>query len=342
MQYNFFTEELKEIEKVIILNEEVLRTLEGEDKFLFKKSLHKNLTIEVYTFWENFVKNLIYNCYINYKKILVDKRFIKKFLEQVNEKSYSRQLFLKNIDENRFNITIENLCHSNNLNYNELEALFKRVMFDSNEFKKHVEGFPGLEDAIKDLKDNAVIPPSDNVEIISNANGYVKAYLDLFVSNRNSVAHQYQIIERYSIEQFKYILNFIKVLTLVVFEFCSSQLLKKGISKKEKIGNILFPVEVIRGKSEHVNAILWIRNSSKKLIKKDDNLYCLDRTKDIYRIANIRSIKNKERKDCVDIWPLEEYSIEIDTATNIKKKHEFFIACTLESQCSSYEYNIVV
>lgn len=342
MQYSFFTSELEEIKNIIILNEKILETLEGLDKRLFTRSLHKNLTIEIYTFWENFVKNLIYSCYSNYKKILVDKRFIKKFLQQVNEKSYSRNLFLKNIEDNKFNITKDNLCHSNNLNYKELESLFKRVMFDSNEFKKHIEDFPGLREAIECLKNNAIIPTFDDVEIPKDTTGYVEAYLNLVVENRNSVAHQYQITEIYSINQFKYILKFIELLTLVVFEFCSSQLLKLGMSKKEKISNMLYPVQVIRGKSKCKNALLWIRNSCNKSIKKNDIIYFLDKTKNIYRIAKIITIKNKYRENCTEMLPLRDYSIEIDTVASINKRHKFFIACSLRPNSSSYEYSIVV
>lgn len=342
MKYSSFTLELKEIKEKIILNEKILKTLNGKDKQLFKKSLHKNLTIEIYTFWENFAKNLIYECYLNYKKILVDTRFIKKFLQQVNEKSYSRNLFLKNIEENRFNITKENLCHSNNLNYNELESLFKRVMFDSNEFYKHVEEFPGLQESIDCLKENDIIPTFDEIDISTDVTEYMKAYLNLIVENRNSVAHQYQITEIYNIDQFKFILEFIEILTLVVFEFCSSQLLKLGLLKKEKVSNILYPIKVIRSKSKDKNALLWVRNSCNKLIKKDEYIYVLDKSKNIYRLAKILTIMNKDTEDCTEMLPLHEYSIEIDTVASINTRHKFFIACSLKPNSNIYEYSILV
>lgn len=342
MQYSFFTSELEEINNIIILNEKILENLDGLDKHLFKRSLHKNLTIEIYTFWENFVKNIIYNCYLNYKKILVDKKFIKKFLQQVNEKSYSRNLFLKNIEDNRFNITIDNLCHSNNLNYKELQSLFKRIMFDSNELEKHIQEFPGLSESIECLKNSAITPTFNECEINKDTSGYVEAYLNLIVENRNSVAHQYQISEIYSINQFKHILKFIELLTLVVFEFCSSQLLKLGMAKKEKISNTLYPVQVIRGKSKDMNALLWVRNSCNKSISKNEIIYLLDKTKNIYRVGKIITIKNECREVCTEMLPLQDYSIEIDTVASINKRHKFFIACSLNSNCSTYEYSIVV
>ncbi|EIW6614231.1 hypothetical protein MF669_001726 [Clostridium perfringens] len=334
-------ESLNEIKNLIGLNRKIIKNLKKEELILFKKTAHKNLTIEIYTYWENITKRLIYNYYLNYKKILVDKKFMIKFFQHVNEKAYVRQLFLKSIEDNKLNITMENLCHSNNMTFKELEDLFKRLTFDISDLKKHINNFKGLKESIDLLKDNAIEPVFEEIKIKPDLNDYLEGYLKLVVDNRNTVAHQYNIIEIYNMDQFEAILNFIKVLISLVYEFCSSQILKKAINKHEKASCILYPIEVILSNSES-EAIVSVRNSSNKVICKDERLYYLDRSTNIYRVAEIKGIRNKEGKDCYEMYPFEKYSLKIDTVANINKKHKTFRICKLNSKCDSYEYNISV
>ena len=69
MNYNLILEEIDDIYKIINLNKKILLALEEKEEILFKKSFNKNLTIEIYTFWENFCKELVYDCYSKYKKM---------------------------------------------------------------------------------------------------------------------------------------------------------------------------------------------------------------------------------------------------------------------------------
>lgn len=342
MEYSLYESELQNIQEVIDLNRKIQGRLKGKELRVFKNTLHKNLVIEIYTFWENFSKSIIYDCYSNYKKLLVDKRFLVRFFKSVNEKSYVRQLFLKNIEENKLNITIENLCYSNNLNFRELELLFKRVMFDVNDFYKHIDGFPGLQEAIKNLQESSIEPVFEEVKSRYDTREYVEAYLDLLVSNRNCVAHQYKIIEIYSIEQFQYILDFIKIMVLVVVEFTTSQLLKKSIIKKEIVSNILHPIKVIKSNSNNSSAILWVRNSSSESINKNERFYYYDRVKKIYRMANILKVLDKDRNDYDYIIPYEDYTVEVKTIAPIKNTYKSFILCRLKTQCRDFEYKIIV
>ncbi|EOU2110112.1 hypothetical protein C0L82_12830, partial [Clostridium perfringens] len=276
------------------------------------------------------------------KKILVDKRFLVNFFKNVNEKSYVRQLFLKNIEENKFNITMENLCYSNNLNFKELESLFKRIMFDINDFYKHIDGFPGLDNSIQDLRSNSVEAEFEEVKGRYETKEYVEAYLNLLVNKRNSVAHQYEITEIYSIEQFETILNFMKRIVMLVIEFCTSQLLKKGLTRKEKVSDILYPVKVFKSNSNNNNGIMWIRNSSNRPMKKDDKFYWLDKSKRIYRMAHVVRILDNNRLECEELIPFKDYTVEIKTVSSIKNTYKSFILCKLKSQCNPYEYNITV
>lgn len=69
MEYNLYEKQLKDIQEIIDLNKKIQQQLNGKELRLFKNTLHKNLVIEIYTFWENFAKNVIYNCYFNYDEL---------------------------------------------------------------------------------------------------------------------------------------------------------------------------------------------------------------------------------------------------------------------------------
>ncbi|MGG0033300.1 HEPN domain-containing protein [Priestia megaterium] len=342
MKYDFFTKELDEISQIITLNKKILNNLSGQEVSLYKKSVHKNLSIAIYTFWENFAKNLIYNCYDNYKKILVDKKFLINFFQHIQEKPFARQLFLKSIDDNKINITIDNLCYSNNLNFKELKSLFKRVMFNADEFGKHVEEFPQFNEVIEELKINAVDPVFEKVKSRYEAIEYLEAYLNLLVENRNTVAHQYQITQIYTLDQFEAILKFIKIVTLIVFEFCGSQLLTKAKERGEIVYKRLLPLKVIKSNSSGQTAIIGIRNISQRAINKTVKLYCYDRSSCIYRILDIIKIVKQEGNECNDILPLETYSLEVQTSATINQRNSRFIVCELNPNSDSYDYQVIV
>lgn len=344
MNYDFFIKDLDEISQIISLDKKLMKKLTGSDIPLFKQSLHKSLTIALYTFWENFCKKLIYDCYTRYKKILVDKDFLINYFENIQEKSYTRQLFLKSIEDNKFHIKIDNLCYSNNLSFNELKSLFKRLLFDTNEFAKHVDRFSKLDIAILELRNNAIIPEFKEIKSTHDTIECFEAYINLLVENRNKVAHQYIIDEIYTLEQFESILNFIRVATLLVFEFCTSQILKKAQLKGEKIHKRIFPLCIIKSNSCNKTGIVGIRNTTKRIIKQNSNLYWYDKEKEIFRILHIIKIVRNGITSS-EILPLDACSIEVDTNASIKntrKKTKQFIIYDLTETCDSYEYQVMI
>lgn len=341
MRYESLTKELDEISKVIHLNNSILEGIMGEDKLIFKKSVHKNLIIEIYTFWENYVKKIMYNCYENYKKIIVDREFIVNYIQQVQEKSYTRQLFLASLDENKLNITIENLCYSNNLNYKELNSLFKRLLFKVDDFNKHIDKHPALDRVINELKLSGIDPVFKIVKSRYETSEYVEAYLNLLVENRNIVAHQYELTDIYNLAQFEKIRDFVKELADILYEYCGSQLIKKAKQKSECIYKRFLPIKVIKGNSAGKTAIIGIRNISLRKIGKDSKLYCYDKNKDIYRTLSIINLK-KENKECNEILPLESYSMEVYTNTSLNNKYKNFIIYDLDKRCDDYTYSIIV
>lgn len=340
MKYETLSVQLKEIPQIIELNKEILQTIDGQKKNLLKKSTHKNLIIEIYTFWENYTKSTIYTCYKNYKKIIVDREFLVRYLEGVHEKSYTRQLFFENITDNKINITKENLCYSNNLNYNQLLDLFKRIGFDKNDFNKHIEGNPKIIGVLEELK-REIIPVFQNTEREKQIKDYIQSYLDMIVEERNKVAHQYEIDDLYSPNQFELLLTFISVLSEVVFEYCSSQLIKKSLEKNVSITQFFQSLMVIKGNSRESSAIVGVESISDSIYSKDDTLFCYDRSKDIYRVLNIEKvIVNNEEVEA--ILPNSKCSIEVRTLSKINKDNPDFKICSLNTHADEFEYALLI
>lgn len=341
MKYALLIQGIEEIKERILLDKEILNKLDPQKKLIFKKSAHKSLTIEIYTFWENFCKSLAYQCYNDYKGVLLDKRFLVNFFQFVQEKSYTRQLFLKGIDDNKIDITKDNLCHTNNMNFKELKALFKRIMLEVEEFEKHINGFSGIEQIKNKLQSSQVIPAFDEANPNYSLMGYFEAYLNLIVTNRNIVAHEYQINEIYSLEQLELLVEFIELATGVVFEFCVSQIIKKSELKKINSYKRFYPLKVIKSNAGGSNAIIGIGNVSNLSINREEELFYFDREMKIYRIAKIVKIC-ENRTECNQILPLHQYSLEIQTAATINSRNPNFKIGKLYKNNIEYKYPIVV
>ncbi|MGL5751498.1 MAG: HEPN domain-containing protein [Paraclostridium sp.] len=341
MNYNLILKEIDDIYRIINLNKKILISLEGKEEILFKKSVNKNLTLEIYTFWENFCKELVYDCYLNYKKIIIDKEFLVGYFEHVQEKSFVRRLFLESIDDNKIDIKKEILCASNNLNFKQLNELFQRIRFSSNDFKKHVNDFKSLDRVIRRLKEECIFPKFKEIKSSPSTVEYLEAYLDLIVENRNKVAHQYNIDEIYTLEQFEVILDFIKILVFIVFEFCTSQIIKKSKDKEEAISKRIFPVGVIRSNSGGKTAIIGVKNNTRKVMNKDTQLYFYDKSKNIYRMTNILKIVEDGNERC-EMLPTNSYSIEIDTHAAVKIKNKRFEIHKITHKYNPFDYKVVV
>ncbi|PGR23031.1 hypothetical protein COC52_24880 [Priestia megaterium] len=343
MHYNNLMIESKNLQDLFTMEEKIINLLPQDDARKYRRIIHKNLVIEIYTFWENFVKELIFECYKKYKKVIVNTQFIKRYFKSIQDNSYIRKVFLGNITDEGFNITIESLCHSNNLNYDVLTDLYSKLCFDKNDFAIHLNENTSLSCTINDLKGNFVEPIFDETtKPPYNKIQNIKGYLQVLVASRNTVAHQYQVSEIFTLNQLQSIFNFIVALCEVIIEYCSSQILKKSAEMKENISKRVFPKLIIRSNSKERTAILWIRSYSKKIVPKNKALFCYDKNSGIYRKASIVQIKNKDQQDCTEILPYEDYSIEINTDSMIRQRHKAFNICILEDEIPEYTHSISI
>ncbi|MCA0386251.1 MAG: hypothetical protein LCH34_11700 [Firmicutes bacterium] len=337
---NYFCKEYEDLYESIQLKRKILSTLSGRDLTIFKKMTHRNLVLSIYTSWDNVIKRSVYDSFVNYKEIIVDASFIKKYFKSVNEKRYVYADFISNISDNQFLITLENLCFSNNLNSKELFELLKRMKFDVNALRVHILKDYRVASAINNLKESGVALIFKGTERPQNIFEYFIAYLDLLIESRNSIAHKYEDDYHFNIDQLDYYLKFIICSTITINEYIQSQVLIKAQEKKVRISNRFYPLKVIRSSDANGRSIIGIRNISSKVFSKDTILYCYDKTENIYREVKIAKIM-KNSKEVQEILPYEDYSLEVYCQVKIKSEVKFKI-CAIRSTSLLFNYQIIV
>lgn len=342
MNYNHLITQSEKLEELFLMERKIFNLLSSDDALKYRRIIHKNLVIEIYTFWENFAKELIFHFYKKYKKVIVNTMFIKRYLKSVQANSHIRNVFLGNITDDGFNITIDSLCHSNNLSYSVLTELYKKICFDLDDFSIHVKESIELDTAISELKSNSVDPIFDEEKPPYSKLNYVKGYLEVLVRSRNIVAHQYQVTEIFKIDQLQSISKFVVALCSVMIEYCSSQVIKKSIEKEESISKRMFPKAIFRSNTQGGTALLWIRSYSKTAIHKESDLFAYDKSTGIYKKVEIRQIMDNHQKVCDQILPYVDYSIEVSTECKIRKRHQTFNVCALQENIPEYSYSISI
>lgn len=359
MNYNILNEDFNKVLELIELEETILTLLDGKQKNLYKKAIHKNVIIELYTFWENFVKNIIYSTYTNYKKLIINERFLKKYFKQINENSYVRKKFLENINENVIEITIETLCHSNNLNDSVLRQLLGRINFDVTDLDKHIDSSESLKNSIEELKASFIKPikreeiNEDSLEesyqvtpekeqtitelrFLDQVNNYLYTLIEL----RNEVSHSYNITEIYNLYDLKMLAKFIFELCVIVLEFIGSQLIKKSISSNQDVIHRLYPIKVFKNSSSGL-CIVGINNFTREIIEVEEYLFMYSRGKKIYKFAKIESIKSNE--DFInELLPYHTAALKLKTDAVIRSEHKTFHLYSLKSFEDEFEYKLIL
>ncbi|MED4018037.1 HEPN domain-containing protein [Sutcliffiella cohnii] len=357
MRYQQLENDFKSITSIFELEEQILNNLSPENKAMYKKMVHKNIVIEVYTLWESFVKSLVYDCYKDYKKFIMGEKFFKQYFKSVQENSFVRKKFLKSISDDGLEITIETLCHSNNLNEKVLRELFTRITFNIGDLFKHINTSKGLNNKIESLRNSSIPPVYHKEEDIDEGNeaqltddpqvdryiDTVFGYLNTLIELRNQVAHSYIITEIYDIDALKILAEFIYELCFVLLEYCGSQIIKKSIDFGEPIIKRLYPMKVFMNTSK-CRAILGINNLSNKPLNKGDTLYLFNVGEGIYKIATIRGIQGGG-KIIDELLPYHTGALEIWTEGVIRKEHNTFYLYDIVAPKSSetdYKYSLLI
>ena len=186
--------------------------------------------IDAYTVWESNAKELIFQCLKENRFQLVTDDFIKKYATDIfSENSIIKEAFSKSIQkslkQNKTYISKEVICSSNNLNYKSLLKILNRVF----PTLKH-ETFDNFLRSCKDL-----ISSTDTLTNLGLAKQespfVVDGFLQLIVSERNSISHSHAFEHFFNYDQRIALINFINQLLLSLKDFLSSQLINDKIEQ---------------------------------------------------------------------------------------------------------------
>jgi hypothetical protein len=210
--------------------DELLRTLELKKKYPSKrleKILTKNYILSLYTIWETYAKNKIFDTYSDYEYILYTEEFIKRYLKKSFGKPYLSKEFLKDIKDTK--VKKEILCQSNNLNWNEFADLFSIVGLDINPLLTLIDDSVEIENIVNLLKERGLIPVYTNIS--TRLSGSVIGYLQLVVDLRNTISHTYkmEIGEQLNSKQMALLIHLLKCTIKLIEDHIEREISNKYI-----------------------------------------------------------------------------------------------------------------
>lgn len=298
------------------------KNIKKEIKPLLKEMRSRDSIIQLYTFLETSVKEVIYQCYQNYKSIIVDEEFLKKFLMSILEKGYVRENLAQKIEGLSIRIEKDVLTSSNNMKFSIISNQFLRYNFDIKRFSKLLEENSKLKEIVKNLNDIQVVPIKS-----SNDNFRIGEYLDYIVVLRNEISHSSASIQL-NREQLEKYCEFLKEFLIVIEKFIINELRRKYYKneKEDKIEviEVLYENNIknkeftsslkIKSKKENIDLKKLI---IKEIIKdKEENYYNID-------IIKLENITEEEISEII----LGEQLVKISTECIMKKgkKYEILI-----------------
>jgi hypothetical protein len=227
--------------------DELLRTLELKRKYPSKrleKILIRNYILSLYTIWETYAKNKIYDTYSDFEYLLHTEEFIKRYLKKSFGKPYLSKEFLKDIKDTK--VKKEILCQSNNLNWTEFAELFSTLGLDSNPLVSLIDDSVEIENIVNILKSSGLIPVHTNIS--TRLSGSVIGYFQLVVDLRNTISHTYkmEIGEQLNSKQMTLLIHLFKCTINIIEKHIEAEISKKYI-EGSNLRPVITVTNVIRG-----------------------------------------------------------------------------------------------
>lgn len=357
MEYAELKQEFNNIRDLIDLEKLIVEQLDGNNRLRYREVIHKTLVIELYTFWENFVKNLVYDVYADYKNLVVNEEFIKRYFKNINENAYLRKKFLDNIQDDKINVTVETLCHSNNLTEKVLKDLFMRINFDPNELDLHLKNAESLREALEKLNESSIQKierstltsledgehVSQDLNISSRQVHNCYDYLNTLVQLRNDVAHNFHVDEIYVLDDFEKFADFMFELCMIILEFSKSQIIKKIIDKTDNSISVLrrlYPKEIFK-QTDNGTCIVGVNNFGNKIITLETIMYLYSPSLKIFRIAIVKNIQ-QHRSNVLEALPYQQVGLELKTNMNLIRSKPHFHLFHFNELKVEYDYTLTI
>ncbi|WP_048602685.1 hypothetical protein [Rubeoparvulum massiliense] len=240
--------------------DELLRTIELKKKYPSKrleKIVTRNFILSLYTIWETYAKDEIYDTYFDYEYILHTEEFIKRYLKKSFGKSYLSREFMKDIKDTK--VKKEILCQSNNLNWNEFAELIKIIGLDINTLTSLIDKSVDIKNIINLLKSSGLIPVHTNIstKLSESAIGYLQLVVDL----RNTISHTYkmEIGEQLNSKQMTLLIHLFKCMINLIEKYIETEIFRKYIEDTNP-SSVITVTDVLRScnASKNQEAIIVI------------------------------------------------------------------------------------
>ncbi|MCK4029472.1 hypothetical protein [Streptococcus iners] len=221
-----------------------------EQKNFMKETLQKNFIITLYTIWENESKGILFDHLEEKNEIIFDNNFTAVFYKTIlNSTQYVKEEYIKSIANWELSIKKDYYFASNNLWFNNLIDLIKRLYPEasSEELLKMSNSFPRMQRCIENLETGSISKYSKKGE---NPNGF-EGYIDSLVDKRNSLAHSGECDEYVNIDNMGEFFHFIDCALILVYQYLNNLYVKRLINGKilvklKNIYEIAFPEATAR------------------------------------------------------------------------------------------------
>ena len=294
-----------------------------------QRIIQRNFIISLYSIWETYIKNKLYDVYMKNEDILYNEEFIKKYFEKTFSKKYTIKIFMDNISD--AHIKKEILFDSNNLSWYEFENFINAIGFDISRLKSNLTNRDELDKLSSIFMERGITPlynQKNNEKDIKMKR--IVGYIQLIVENRNQISHNFDtdLPENINKKKALIFIHFIKVLTGEIEQFIEKEIALK-LEQNGDLKEILEIVNVIKGCNMNIDQTCIVEVHIPQDFK--------ELPKDIYIKSETGSVKKakiiaKQYKgiNLSKIINNKIISIEIQVDMKIKTNRKYSI-CTRKS-----------
>jgi len=297
-----------------------------------RNGIRKNSIISLYTSWESFVKEILFETIFYNQKLLNNDHTLTKMISKVNSNNFLSSSFY-NLEQNKIVLSKNVLTHSNNMSMHAFYCILESFDFNRNDLFLHINIGPRRdyfsEISLNELKATApinTIDSADDLKLPKDSSDIVKFYHEKIfelVKFRNIVAHSDKANEIWSLDEISTMANILKSLIITIDEFLIGQIIKKTTELPSEINGVK-KINVTKAYPRHSSLEIDPPNNIRGKNINDFIFFAKDRKRKIFREIKIVKLKNLRQNTCKNIPITGLCSIQIDTLDlwNLKNNRE--------------------
>lgn len=331
-----YQNKISEYISLIELHDNRLFKLKDINLNQLKETLHKNVILGIYTCWENFIRDIIFDsCILKFHSVFLSFDFWQKVLPSIFEKGYTKKPFIESLNKKNTYLTKELVCSSNNMNYKEVKRLFKILgictdtyLSDAIKYSKIMTNKVENMQAIIPFRGDELTREAPNVTVIVNT---AIKYIDSLVEYRNEIAHAYKLDEFLNAEQLRLYAEFVILLIDTIYKMLASYIVSKEyLNPNSKIAKVtkLDAIHLEGGQSQKNPAVIeinYLTNGKERIKDKEFWIYDIKKSHCI-EIKNEIIMRNEKENRCRIIPNNKKCYLTLVSGEKIEKSREYVLA----------------